>query len=496
MGDMEDIEEMLQKADYKNVLRYFTELSRIPRGSGFNGKISDYLVAFAKEHGLRCVQDELKNVIIYKPATAGYEGHTGVILQGHMDMVCVAAEGVKHDFKNEPLALFVDGDMIGARGTTLGGDDGIAVAYGMALLADDTIAHPALEVVITTDEETGMYGAKGLDASLLSGRFLINADSEDEGVVLVSCAGGLRVTGTLPLGRTPAKGVRISLKLSGLLGGHSGAEIHKYRTNAVYLMARLLFDLKVSSAKKQTDFGLLSFAGGEKDNAIPCAAKAELVVKKEAADWLLLEIKNLFAGYQKELSGREPGLCLASEAEGLPEGEGVLAVSPADFERLLFLLMQAPDGVQKMSSEMDGLVESSLNLGIFAVGEREAEFHFSVRSSVESYKHFLRDKLNFLFDFVGGGCKADSEYPAWEYRKDSVLREKFAEVFAQCYGRQPEFTSIHAGLECGLICEKIPDMDIVSIGPDMRDIHTPNERLGIASSVRVYRFLEKLLAAL
>lgn len=493
---MGDIEVMLQKEDYKNVLRYFTALSRIPRGSGFNGRISDYLVSFAKEHGLRYVQDELKNIIIYKPASAGYEEHTGVIIQGHMDMVCVADKGVTHDFREEPLDLFVEGGMLGARGTTLGGDDGIAMAYGMALLADDTVLHPALEVVVTTDEETGMYGAKALDTSLLSGRFMINVDSEDEGVVLVSCAGGLRVTGTLPLERTKVGGQVLSLSLSGLLGGHSGAEIHKNRTNAVYLMARLLFDLKTAMAKEKKDFMLLSFSGGEKDNAIPCAARAEIVVAEGMSGMVQEKISGLFAAYRQELSSREPGMDLTVKLPEMPGKDGVMALHPADTERLLFLLLQAPDGVQKMSAEIAGLVESSLNLGIFSVGEHEARFHFSVRSSVGSYKYFLRDKLGFLFDFVGGGCVADSEYPAWEYRKNSVLREKFVEVFQQCYGREPKVTAIHAGLECGLFCEKIPDMDIISIGPDMKDIHTPKERLSIPSSIRVYRFLETLLAAL
>lgn len=485
---MNDIEEMLKKADYKNVLRYFTELSRVPRGSGFNDKISDYLVAFAKEHGLKYVQDETKNVIIYKPASPGYEKHTGVILQGHMDMVCVTEEGVSHDFENEPLELFVDGDMLGARGTTLGGDDGIAMAYGMALLADDTIAHPALEVVITTDEETGMYGAKALDASLLSGRLMINADSEDEGVVLVSCAGGMRVNAALPLKRIPAQGTALELRLTGLLGGHSGAEIHKYRTNATYLMARLLFELK-----KTQDFLLVEYAGGEKDNAIPCAARAEIIVPAKEETAAQAEIQRLSAAYQRELGAKEPELCFTVAAV---ENAAAQAVHPVSFEKLLFALMQAPDGVQAMSGEIEGLVESSLNLGIFEVTQDTAEFHFSVRSSVGSYKYFVRDRLEYLFEFLGGSCESGAEYPAWEYRRDSVLREKFIEIFKQCYGREPKIEAIHAGLECGLICEKVPDMDIVSIGPDMKDIHTPKERLGITSSVRVYRFLEKLLAAL
>lgn len=479
---------MFEKVDYKNVLHYFYNISQIPRGSGFNEKISDYLVDFAREHKLSYVQDALKNVIIKKPASPGYEGHTGVVIQGHMDMVCVAEEGVSHNFKEEPLSLFVDGDMIGAKGTTLGGDDGIALAYGMALLADDTILHPALEVVITTDEETGMYGAKGLDASQISGRFMINVDSEDEGVVLVSCAGGLRATGRLPLERTSKEGSKITVKLFGLTGGHSGAEIHKYRTNAIYLMARLLFELK-----REEEFAILTMEGGEKDNAIPAWAQAELVVPKEQEKEFCDCIQEIFGKYKKELGNSEPDMELTL-SNSFEDSYSVLTQESArDF---VFLLLQAPDGVQKMSHEIEGLVESSLNLGILRMKEDEAVFHFSVRSSVGTYKYFLRDKLEELFAFVGAYYTSDSDYPAWEYRRDSVLREKFSEVFRQFYNREPKVQAIHAGLECGLICEKIPDMDIVSIGPDMRDIHTPKERLSISSSLRVYQFLEQLLSAL
>lgn len=479
---------MFEEIDYKNVLDYFYKISQIPRGSGFNDRISDYLVNFARERGLSYVQDALKNVIIKKPATPGYEGHTGVVIQGHMDMVCVAEEGVSHNFKEEPLSLFVDGDMLGARGTTLGGDDGIAIAYGMALLADNTIPHPALEVVITTDEETGMYGAKGLDASQISGRFMINVDSEDEGVVLVSCAGGLRATGTLPLERTAKRGSMLTVKLSGLMGGHSGAEIHKYRTNAIYLMARLLFELK-----REEEFSIFMMEGGEKDNAIPVWARAELVVPREREARVCCRIQEIFGKYKKELGNSEPGmdLTLSNSLE-----DSYFVLTEESTRKFLFLLLQAPDGVQKMSHEIEGLVESSLNLGILRMDKAEAVFHFSVRSSVGTYKYFLRDKLEELFAFVGARCAADSDYPAWEYRKDSVLREKFTEVFRQFYNEEPKIQAIHAGLECGLICEKIPDMDMISIGPDMRDIHTPKERLSLSSSLRVYKFLEQLLAAL
>lgn len=412
-----------------------------------------------------------------------------------MDMVCVAGEGVSHDFLNEPLSLFVDGDFIGARGTTLGGDDGIAVAYGLALLADETAKHPALEVVITTDEETGMYGAKGLDASLISGRYMINADSEDEGVALVSCAGGLRATGKLMLVREEALGKVLSFRIFGLLGGHSGAEIHKYRTNAIYLMARLLFDLK-----KEQEFMLLNMEGGEKDNAIPASAQVSLLIPPDKEEEAVQAVSRLFEVYRRELCGGEPGMEFIFFKEDTGKwmrGDGkYAALCPETFGKFLFLLMQAPDGVQKMSHEIEGLVESSLNLGILSMSDKEAVFHFSVRSCVGSYKYFLRDKLCDLFCFAGAHCEADSDYPAWEYRKDSVLREKFTEVFSQFYGRKPQIKAIHAGLECGLICEKIPDMDIVSIGPDMRDIHTPKERLCVSSALRVYRFLEQLFAAL
>lgn len=479
------MENLFQSCDYKNVLHYFAQLSSVPRGSGFNDKISDYLVSFAREHGLSCVQDELKNVIIYKAATPGYEAHTPVIIQGHMDMVCVTEEGAEHNFEEEPLELFVEGDLIGARGTTLGGDDGIAIAYGLALLADDTLRHPALEIVITTDEETGMFGAKALDTNQLRGRYLINVDSEEEGVVLVSCAGGCRVFGSLPLKREEAAGTMLSIKLSGLLGGHSGAEIHKYRTNAVYLMARLLFDLK-----KEQDYFLVSCSGGEKENAIPCSCTAAILVSEENAEKTQEFLWQLITACTKELEAREPGMKF--ELFG-SEGVSAEVLHPFSAEKLLFLLMQAPNGVQMMSSEINGLVESSLNLGVFELVQEQAEFHYSVRSSVKSYRQFLCDKLIYLFEFLGGECEISSEYPAWEYKKNSPLRDRFVEVFEEFYGKKPEIQAIHAGLECGLICEKVPDMDIVSIGPDMKDIHTPKERLSISSSIRVYRFLEKLL---
>ncbi|MBE5961002.1 MAG: aminoacyl-histidine dipeptidase [Lachnospiraceae bacterium] len=485
---MSDVKEMLKNIDYKNVLGYFAEISDIPRGSGDNKRISDYLVAFAKNHNLRYVQDEALNVIIYKDATAGYEAHTPVIIQGHMDMVCVKEEDSNHDFTKDGLELILEGNILHANKTTLGGDDGIAVAYGLALLADDTIKHPALEILITTDEETGMDGAKALDPSLLKGKHMINVDSEDEGVVLVSCAGGLRVYGELPVRRQEMEGTSLKIVVSGLKGGHSGAEIHKSRTNATLLLARTLMCLSETAG-----YSMVSMKGGEKDNAIPAYAEATILVDAESAEEVVKKVQELNEVFKKELSSAEPDVNLAVTLGG---NEKVNAVHAVDFEKILFVLIQAPNSVQVMSSDIEGLVESSLNLGIFSIDEDKAQYHYALRSSKSSYKQYMTDKLLYLITFLGGECEATNDYPAWEYKKESKFRELFAEVFEKEYGHPCKMEAIHAGLECGLISEKIPDIDIVSIGPDMKDIHSPREQLDVESAIRVYKFLEKLLEAM
>lgn len=485
---MSNVEEVVKKLDYKNVLKYFTEISSVPRGSGFNEKISNFLVAFAKEKGLRYVQDEALNVILYKDATPGYENHTPVIIQGHMDMVCLQENGNTHNFETEGLDLMTDGEWLFADRTTLGGDDGVAVAYAMALLADDSIAHPAIEAVITTDEETGMDGAKALDCSLLKGRYMINVDSEEEGNVLVSCAGGMRFYAEIPLTPMDAEGERVKITVSGLQGGHSGAEIHKSRTNATVLLGRTLLSLQ-----EECSFLLVTMQGGDKDNAIPSYAEAEVVFKEGEAKKACELLAKMNETYYKELSAAEPNVKLSCEELG--KGN-VTAIHPTCTTKILFAINMAPNGVQAMSSDMEGLVESSLNLGIFDATEDNAMFHYSLRSSKSSYKYYMRDKLKLMFDFLGADSEGNAEYPAWEYKKDSKLREVFAKVFTEMYGKAPEMTAIHAGLECGLISEKIPDIDIVSIGPDMHDIHTPKERLNLVSTIRVYKFLEKLLEAM
>ncbi len=480
----------LEQLDYKNIFRYFSEISRIPRGSGNEQGISDYLVSFAKEHHFEYTQDAAKNIIMIKPASAGYENEPAIILQGHMDMVCEKKKEYSHDFLRDPIKLIVDGDFLHAQDTTLGGDDGIAVAYILALYSDAEIRTPRLEAVITTDEEVGMNGAKALDTSGLTGKYLINIDSEEEGYLLCSCAGGLTGTSTLPITRVSEYGKKIKVGIGGLLGGHSGSDIHKNRTNATKLLGRLLFDLREVSS-----FALADMMGGFKDNVIPREANAQLLITgtddtalKQEYQKITENITDLMVKYQQELSASEPKLNFIIEDLGNDQYD---VLHPVSFEKMLFLLMNMPYGVQTMSSEIDGLVESSLNLGIFRLEEDKAVFCNSIRSSKGSYKHFLNNRLNYLVSFLGGDYVMRSEYPSWEFKKESLLREHCNRIYKELYGKEMQVAAIHAGLECGLILEKMPGLDIVSIGPDLSGVHTIDEKLNIPSAIRVYKFLER-----
>ncbi len=477
----------LEALDYKKVLYYFSEIASIPHGSGNVGKMADYLENFAKERNIRYVRDAADNVIFYKEATPGYEKFLTMILQGHMDMVCEKEAGVDIDFANDGLTLKVDGEWLHADRTTLGGDDGIAVAYCLALLDDESAKHPALELVITTEEETGMDGAKALDGSLLSGRHLINIDSEEENIVLCGCAGGARVTGTLPAERVLAGGRTVKVTVSGLLGGHSGAEIHKNRVNAILFLSRYLFLLR-----EKVPFLTEGIVGGQKDNAIPRDAEAVLLFPEDISAEETEEAEALAERMLAEVRGAEPTVNLAFSVEDYVEEMPVL--HPRSFEKLLFVLLQAPSGVQANSAEIPGLVESSLNLGICKLTSEGTELHWSLRSSKASYLEFLKEKMIYLIGFLGGDYEVSGEYPAWEYKEESKLREVYAKAYEAEFGRRPAFETIHAGLECGLLGEKIPGMDMISIGPEMRDIHTPAERLHIPSALRIYKLLEKILA--
>lgn len=480
--------QVLEEKDYKKVFHYFTEISAIPRGSYNNTAISNYLVEFAKSHGLEYIQDEFENVIIFKEATAGYENAPVIIIQGHMDMVCEKTPDSTHDFKKEGLELLVDGDYIYADRTTLGADNGIAVAYTLAFLEDDKLQHPRIEAVFTTDEEVGMEGVIGLDVSPLKGKLLINADSEDEGSILTSCAGGMYGTCELPIKYENIQGLKVSISINELQGGHSGAEIHKNRTNAIKLMGRLLFDLRNS-----VSYRLIDIKGGNKENVIPRDSYASLLIQPEDFELFKTEYDKLTLQYSNEIKTSEPNVKFHVVKEEAGDYECLNSVS---FEKSLFLLLNTPNGVQVMSSDIPGLVESSLNLGVCKLEQEKAIFSFSIRSAVTSYKHYLSSRLNYVTQFLGGEYYIKSEYPAWEYKRESKLRDLMSKIFKESYGKEPKFEAIHAGLECGFFAERIEGIDIVSLGPDMCDIHTPKERLSISSAIRVYKYLEKVIEGL
>ena len=468
-----------------NVWKYFEEICAMPHGSGNTKIISDYLVKFAQEQGLEYIQDELNDVIIFVPGTCGMEDHAPVIIQGHMDMVCEKDADCPIDMDTEGLDIAHDGEYVYAKGTTLGGDDGVAVAFAMALAADKSIAHPPLELVITVDEETGMFGAAGIDLSMLKGRMLLNIDSEDEGIFTVSCAGGARSTIHLPLQRKAVYGPAIRLVVDGLQGGHSGVEIHKNRANASKVMGELLRRIQ-----EKMPLCLVSFAGGSKDNAIPRSCEANAV----ALGMDLECINAIAAELQAEIRANyaEPEAVIEAFNADALGGNGL---SAEDTAKVIALICEVPNAIQAWSQKIPGLVQTSLNLGVAKMGE-ELSLTFSVRSSVNQEKQDLLTQLRTIAENYGGSYSQMGEYPAWEYKEESVLRDTMVQVFTKMYDKAPEVVAIHAGLECGLLGEKLPGLDAVSIGPEMHDIHTSRERLGIASTKRTWEFVLEVLKAL
>ena len=465
-----------------NVFYYFEKLCAIPHGSGNTKLISDYLVAYAKEHDLRYIQDELNNVILFGDGTCGLEYHSPVIIQGHMDMVCEKDADCPIDMQTQGLDVTYDGKDVFAKGTTLGGDDGIAVAFALALLADKSIPHPPLEVVITVDEETGMYGAAGIDLSMLKGRTLINIDSEDEGVFTVSCAGGCRSRITLPVARRAVYGPCVKLTVEGLQGGHSGVEIHKNRANANKVMGEFL-----GRIQKLMPLCITKLSGGAKDNAIPRSCTVTLV----ALGMYIERINDIAAQLQQEIRERydEPDVVVRGDDVDALGGN---ALSTEDSAKVIALLNSVPNGVQSWSQDIEGLVQTSLNLGVAELSDN-LELTFAVRSSVNAEKRALLEKLQEVAAFHGASCQEKGDYPAWEYKKESHLRDTMVRVYEDMYGNAPQVVAIHAGLECGLLSEKLPGLDCVSIGPDMQDIHTSREKLNIASTGRTWEYLLEVL---
>ena len=469
----------------ESVFYYFEQLCSIPHGSGNTKAISDYLVSFAKEQGLRYIQDEANNVILFGEASPGYEDHPAVILQGHMDMVCEKDEDCPINMDTDALDVTHDGRYVFAKGTTLGGDNGIAVAYAMAILADRTLVHPPLEVIITVDEEIGMLGADAIDLSMLKGRTLLNLDSEEEGIFTVACAGGATATITLPAPRHPVYGPCIKLVVDGLQGGHSGVEIHKNRANANKVMGELL-----RRVREVMPFCLTSLSGGAKDNAIPRSCQVTAVMLGVDPE----RINDITAQLQAELRQKydEPEAVVSGDNV---EALGGNALSTELTDQIIKLLCELPNGVQKMSADIEGLVQTSLNLGI-AVLAQELRLTLSVRSSVNAEKTQLLQTLKELAQQYGAEYIQMGDYPAWEYKEKSRLRDTMVQVYGEMFGAQAQIVAIHAGLECGLLSEKLPGLDCVSIGPEMHDIHTSRERLGIRSVKQTWEFILEILKRL
>ena len=465
-----------------SVFRYFEEICAIPHGSRNTKAISDYLVAFAKEHNLKYIQDESNNVILFGPGTCGMEDHAPVILQGHMDMVCEKDASCPLDMAVDGLDLMHDDRYVYAKGTTLGGDDGIAVAYALAILEDNTIAHPPLEVIITVDEEIGMLGANAIDLSMLRGRTLVNLDSEEEGIFTVSCAGGATSVISLPVERKAVYGPCVRLTVDGLQGGHSGAEIHKNRANANKVMGEYL-----SRIQKLMPLCLTSFSGGSKDNAIPRSCQATVVAMGIGIE----RINDVAAQLQAEIREKydEPEATVQAFDVDALGGNSLTTSATSD---VISLLCACPNGVQSYSQDIPGLVQTSLNLGIAKLGDQFTAT-FSVRSSVNQEKEELIRKLRELTDFYNGSYSQSGTYPAWEFRKDSPLRDTMVRIYREMFGKEPQVLAIHAGLECGLLGDKLPGLDCVSIGPQMHDIHTSREKLEIASTERTWNFLLEVL---
>ena len=478
---------VLKGLEPASVFRFFEEICGIPHGSGDTKRISDYCVRFAEERGLEYRQDEFNNVIIRGKGTPGYENAAPVMLQGHIDMVCEKEAGCDIDFSKEGLRLRLENGIVTADGTTLGGDDGIAAAYMLAILDSETIPHPPLECVFTVDEEIGMLGAAAMDMSDLRSRIMLNIDSEDEGFLLVSCAGGMTARCLVPVERAAMSGTKAEIKVTGCMGGHSGTEINKGRANASMVLGEVL-----EALRKEIPFRLVSVNGGLKDNAIPREAAAELVFADDAG--AAGKIAALSDDLQKRFADTDPGIRI--EYTAVPAGQSFGPMTEESTERVIRALKSLPNGVQKMSADIEGLVQTSLNLGIMKTEESQVSFAFSVRSSVEEEKQALRKELEKVTSDLGGTVEVQGEYPAWEYRKESPLRDLMVEVYTEQYGSAPVVQAIHAGVECGLFSGHLPGLDCVSFGPDMKDIHTPKESMDTESVRRTWEYLLEILRRL
>ena len=477
---------ILQNLEPKAVFQYFEEISNIPRGSGNEKGISDYVLNFGKELGLESIQDEALNVIIKKPGTPGYENAPTVIIQGHMDMVCEKNNGVEHDFEKDPLKLRIVDDYIYATDTTLGADNGIAVAYAMAILASNDIPHPPIEVLLTTDEETGMSGAMAIKKENLQGKILINLDNEEEGYLLVSCAGGVRSTATLKVDEQEIGSKKlIKINISGLKGGHSGMDIIKERGNSNKILGRVLKGLL-----REVKFNLVSLNGGSKNNAIPREAEAIIAVNPNDENTAIEVINNWNNIIENELRAQDPGLKIEASITDIKTCKEFTDESTKKVVDLLYIY---PNGINSKSTEIEGLVESSTNLGVLTTKDGVVEFDSAIRSSIPSLKEEIVLRSKTIVELLGGKFETTSDYPGWEYDPNSKVRDICQKVHKDMYGKEAKIVAIHAGVECGLFNEKLGNLDMISFGPNLYDVHTPDEHMSISSVKNCYEYLLGIL---
>lgn len=488
---------------FEKVFEYFELLSSVPHGSGNTKKISDICVEFAKEHKFEYYQDELNNVIIKKPGTVGYENHKPVIIQGHLDMVCAKTENTRIDMSVQPITVLRDENYIFADETTLGADDGIAVAMALAVLDSDTLKHPPIEAVFTVDEETGMYGAAGIDASKIEGRMLINIDSEEEGIFTCGCAGGCRINAELPVKRLFDNSRKVisddiykyryyNVVLDGLIGGHSGCDIDKHRVCANHCLGSVLHDIN-----SDIQVYICHINGGKFDNVISEKASACVAVERDSSEAFLDALQSFEDKLKEEYEQDDPGISL--KATEIPETELTFTHVPLDGEssnHILDMIYFFPQGIRRMSESIPGLVETSANLGVIRLEKNIFRFSCSVRSSIKERKNEVIEEICDLVDILGGTSKTGGDYPGWEYKDTSELRKICVDAYKKQYNEEPEIEVIHAGLECGLFMDKLEGLDAISFGPDIFDIHTPNEKLSIASAKRVFSMLCGILESL
>jgi dipeptidase D len=478
----------LENLEPKKVFEFFEEICSIPHGSGNLDKISSYLENFAKERKLEYIRDKYNNVIIIKEATNGYKDKAPIILQGHMDMVAVKTEDCKINMETDGLKLKVDGDYIYAEGTSLGGDDGIAVAYMLAILDSDDIEHPRIEAVITTDEETGMYGATAIDLSMLKGRKMLNIDSEEEGILLTSCAGGMRTDCHIPIS-TEYKdgGSYLTVTISGLIGGHSGTEINKGHVNAIRQLAMVL-----KKTYNSVPFKIVQISGGEKDNAIPRQANAVVKVTDDRKSELITELDRIAMLERNENKSREKDMFIEVYETRMSDE---LAFDEESTQKIIDFLILLPNGVMTMSADIEGLVETSLNIGVLKTNINEVIASCAIRSSIESAKHKVNLVVETLTKTFGGYIENHGEYPGWQFNPDSKLRSDMLRIYKDMFGNEAKVEAMHAGLECGIMVSKIPGLDCVSFGPNILDIHTTEEKLSISSTQRMWGYILEILKA-